>query len=187
MRSAECGVKRSRRSAPDGLRAACRIHLARRSLWPRHLGRRMPSGAIVPLLESVEGTPSDDWPASPPLQSLQRRRSCRTAAAALLVGMAGRSHWSASVEAGPRPAALVFDIACRHTQRPSAWLGSRYRGGRRPDERCRRIESRYRQRECRGTCRPSRSWRPAVDRERVNELRCEDPVCLNRRELSNES
>ena len=42
---------------------------ASRSLRPRDLGRRPPA-KVRPLLESIEGTPADDWPPSPPLQSL---------------------------------------------------------------------------------------------------------------------
>src|SRR5262245_46882266 len=46
--------------------------------------------------------------------------------AALLVGMAGRSHWSGSIEATPASAEIVFDLACRHSGAPQE-LGSRYR------------------------------------------------------------
>jgi len=76
------------------------------------------------LLESLEGTPADDWPPSPPLQSLHRERLPDGRTALLLVGAAGRSHWSASVEALAEPR-LIFDIACRHSGRP-LWLGSQY-------------------------------------------------------------
>ena len=89
-------------------------------------------GAALPLLESIEGTPADDWPGSPPLQSLSIEELGPGRRAALLVGMAGHSHWSASLEAIPGAAQILFDLACRHTDWPS-WLGSRYRilpGGR---------------------------------------------------------
>jgi hypothetical protein len=83
-------------------------------------------GDQVPLVESVEGTKAEDWPSSPPLQSLRIETLAGGRRAALLVGMAGRSHWSASVEPVVGEAALVFDIACRHP--PGAQgLGSRYR------------------------------------------------------------
>src|SRR5438067_13480407 len=82
-------------------------------------------GAIQPLLESVEGSPHDDWPSSPPLQSLTiETRGDHVVA--LLVGMAGGSHWSASIEAVAGKAELIFDIACRHGAKRGA-LGSRYR------------------------------------------------------------
>jgi hypothetical protein len=83
-------------------------------------------GEVVSVLESVEGTKVDDWPPSPPLQSLRIEELPGGRCVALLVGMAGRSHWSASVEPVAGEAALIFDVACRHP--PGAqWLGSRYR------------------------------------------------------------
>jgi hypothetical protein len=99
----------------------------------RHRGDRyghvislvQPAGKAVPLLESVEGLPSEDWPASPPLQSLHLQEMPSGRWAALLVGMAGRSHWSASVEAAAGRAELTFDVACRTGS--DGWLGSKYR------------------------------------------------------------
>jgi hypothetical protein len=44
---------------------------------------------------------------------------------ALLVGMSGRSHWSASVEIADHGAEAVFDMACRAPEAPE-WLGSHY-------------------------------------------------------------
>ena len=82
-------------------------------------------GEAVPLLESLEGTAADDWPPSPPLQSLHRETFANGRQAILLVGAAGRSHWSASVEAGNDPAELIFDIACR-SGGAAAPLGSEY-------------------------------------------------------------
>jgi hypothetical protein len=78
------------------------------------------------LLASLEGTPDDGFPPSPPLQSLSIEELAPGRRAALLVGMAGRGHWSASVEAVPGRAALVFDIACRWDA-ASAALRSTYR------------------------------------------------------------
>lgn len=83
-------------------------------------------GVAQPLLESIETLGADAWPASPPLQSLSLHALPSGQPAALLVGMASRSHWSASVEAAAGHAALQFDIACRHSPQPK-WLGSRYR------------------------------------------------------------
>ena len=76
-------------------------------------------------LESVEGTPHDDWPTSPPLNSLHREERGHTQLA-LLVGMAGKSHWSASVELDP-PGNVRFDIACRVSPAGQGVLGSHYR------------------------------------------------------------
>src|SRR5688572_22582104 len=84
-----------------------------------------PSGEVSSLLESIEGDPDDVWPSSPPLQSLSLETRPDGRQVALLVGMAGGSHWSASIEALPNAGELAFDIACRHTKQP-AQLGSQY-------------------------------------------------------------
>jgi hypothetical protein len=83
------------------------------------------TGEVVPLLESIEGSAADDWPKSPPLQSLSLETLPDGRKVALLVGMAGGSHWSASVEPALDSAELIFDIACRHAKQPR-WLGSQY-------------------------------------------------------------
>jgi hypothetical protein len=83
------------------------------------------SGQPLPLLESIEGTPSDNWPPSPPLQSLSIETLPDGRRAALLVGMAGGSHWSASVEAASDEASIRFDVACRMGSE-GALLGNRY-------------------------------------------------------------
>jgi len=84
-----------------------------------------PGGSRTPLLESMEGTPADEWPSSPPLQSLHRETLAGGRAALLLVGAAGRSHWSASIEAGSGPGELTFDMACR-TGGAATQVGSEY-------------------------------------------------------------
>ncbi|MBX7165003.1 MAG: hypothetical protein K1X74_01520 [Pirellulales bacterium] len=76
---------------------------------------------------SVEGTAEEVWPASPPLQQLHCETRPGGVELALGVGMAGRSHWSASVAFDRAQATLDFDLACRVFEAP-AWLGSRYRG-----------------------------------------------------------
>jgi hypothetical protein len=81
---------------------------------------------VAPLLESIEAHASDLWPPSPPLQSVRIEELAGGRKAALLVGMAGRSHWSASVEPVIGQAALVFDVACRHPA-GAGRLESRYR------------------------------------------------------------
>lgn len=80
----------------------------------------------APLLVSVEGAPTDQWPPSPPLQQLQVQPQPDGSTAALLVGMAGRSHWSLSVAADLPAGGLVFDVACRLQSAPSGFLGSTY-------------------------------------------------------------
>jgi len=71
---------------------------------------------VVPLCASVEGASDDPWPPSPPLQSLSIEKLSDGRTAALLVGMAGRSHWSASIATKPDESVkgmLEFDYACR--------------------------------------------------------------------------
>jgi hypothetical protein len=83
--------------------------------------------AWLPALLSVEGSPEHDWPASPPFQSLhiEQRDDGRTLA--LLVGMAGKSHWSASIEIDEPSACVLFDVACRARSASQGWLTSSYR------------------------------------------------------------
>jgi hypothetical protein len=76
------------------------------------------------LAESVEGSAHDIWPPSAALQSAHiEHRSAGPVA--LLVGMAGRSHYSAAV-AAQHHHRLDFDLACRVAAVPSR-LGSTYR------------------------------------------------------------
>jgi hypothetical protein len=76
------------------------------------------------LLDSVEGTPSDNWPPSPPLQQLhvETRDTNRVG---LLVGMAGKNYWSMSVEVDAELKGLFFDVACR-VSASSARLATTY-------------------------------------------------------------
>lgn len=108
-------------SSGGGLRVTFAWQLDRFAHWIEQVeGERS-----TRLIESHEGTPHDDWPPSPPLQSLSIEQRGSGRQVALLVGMAGTSHWSASVEALPDERSLSFDIACRVNQAPT-WLGSRY-------------------------------------------------------------
>lgn len=75
-------------------------------------------------LESIEGANDESWPPSPPLQSLQRHAPEGQPPVVLLVGMAGASHWSATVAADGNH--ILFDVACRLSSQP-VWLGSSYR------------------------------------------------------------
>lgn len=86
------------------------------------------SGEAHVLLASQEGAAQDDWPPSPPLQELHLERRSDDLTVALLVGMAGSSHWSLVVEAYAREERLVFEAACRVHGAPNL-LGSRYRAG----------------------------------------------------------
>ena len=80
---------------------------------------------VTARLVSHEGAGRDGWPLSPPLQSLAIERRPE-GAVALLVGMAGQSHWSASFEA-LADRRLKIDIACRlGAGAGESRLGSRY-------------------------------------------------------------
>lgn len=86
----------------------------------------MACGGVISLVESIEGTADEDWPASPPLQELHFQRRAEGNQLALLVGRAGASHWSMSIELDPAAAQISFDVACRVRAAPGR-LGSRYR------------------------------------------------------------
>lgn len=105
----------------NGLRVVFEKHGDR---W-RHTIERVQHGLGTVALASLEGDAADDWPPSPPFQELSRETLPDGRTVLFLVGRAGTSHWSASIEAEHAPPALVFDIACRHTQRPQQ-LGSAY-------------------------------------------------------------
>lgn len=75
-------------------------------------------------LESDEGTDEEHWPPSPPFQQLHVEHR-KEGDVVLLVGMAGRSHWSAAVDVGPDGKTLRFDVAVR-LQSVGASLGSAY-------------------------------------------------------------
>ena len=77
--------------------------------------------------------PANDprWPASPVLVELSRvsvpRKDSAGGQAVVGVGLAGRSHFSASIAPDPHVAdAIRFEIACRLHESPG-WLGSTYR------------------------------------------------------------
>ena len=78
------------------------------------------------VAESIEDTSDDLWPASPPLQDLHIEQREGGVQVALLVGRAGRSHWSLSIEVNPNGSELRFDAACRTDEKPR-WLGSTYK------------------------------------------------------------
>jgi hypothetical protein len=87
------------------------------------------SKATVCLIAET-GRDRDPWPASPPLQQYSLEASPLGRPTALFIGMAGKSHWSQSIETDDSAtAALTFDVACR-VHRPPSWLGSTYRTNR---------------------------------------------------------
>ena len=91
------------------------------------------AGKKIGRLHSVEGNGDQDWPVSPPGQQLSIE-SQPSGDVALLVGMAGKCHWSMSVQAISKHHSdpkLEFDIACRLGNEIELsevnWLGSVYR------------------------------------------------------------
>jgi len=79
--------------------------------------------------------PANDprWPASPVLVELSRvsvpRGDAAVGQAIVGVGLAGRSHFSASIASDPHDAGVIrFEIACR-LHEPPGWIGSTYRQG----------------------------------------------------------
>lgn len=78
------------------------------------------------LLASIEGATDDVWPASPPLQELHTQTHGVAAPLALLVGMAGKSHWSLSASVQAAGETALFDVACR-ARAAAEFLGSTYR------------------------------------------------------------
>lgn len=81
--------------------------------------------AAAEVLSSIEGPVDQVWPASPPLQELHIEDRPGNVKVALLVGMAGTSHWSLSCSLDPASSSATFDVACRAREQP-IWLGSSY-------------------------------------------------------------
>jgi len=79
-----------------------------------------------PLLESIEGSEEEPWPASPPMQQVVEECFTLGAPPVLLgVGLSGNGHWSIAVETLDSKR-LKFDIACKNSKN-AQWLGSQYR------------------------------------------------------------
>ncbi|MFK7768423.1 MAG: hypothetical protein AB8B55_14475 [Mariniblastus sp.] len=72
---------------------------------------------LAKLLTSVEGTPEDEWPTCPPMQDVSQHE-LESGGAILGVGMAGKSHWSASysIEANGDSHIIKSDLACLRKQ-----------------------------------------------------------------------
>jgi hypothetical protein len=80
----------------------------------------------VRVLTSVEGSSVETWPPSPAFQSVSLENQPGNRRLALMVGMSGASHYSASVVLDARAARVSFDVACRiHADQPGP-LGSSY-------------------------------------------------------------
>lgn len=80
------------------------------------------------VFSSIEGTPDEEWPASPALQELHEHVGADGMPVALLVGMAGKSHWSLTAQVRLIDEISVraeFDVACRASRTPTL-LGSEY-------------------------------------------------------------
>lgn len=78
------------------------------------------------LLESCEGDDEQTFPPSPALQQADFRAPAEMPAVGLLLGMAGRNHWSLSVQAYPIERRLVFDAACACPYETDVRLGTAY-------------------------------------------------------------
>lgn len=105
--------------------AAWRVVFERRGDRFAHLLARRTAGQWTPLLASVEGDPDQPWPPSPPLQELHFESRSDGRRLALAVGMAGKGHWSLSIELDPDQDECRFEAACRTPVKPY-WLGSSY-------------------------------------------------------------
>lgn len=100
------------------------------------------------LLTSGEGTDTDCWPPSPPLQCLNLEDlasiDSKDDPPAMLIGMAGHGHWSMSVQRdtltshAAASGRIVFDVACRlrSTKRPRALCSTYTLGGAATVTRC---------------------------------------------------
>jgi hypothetical protein len=101
------------------------VFVRRDSRWAHSL-EAIHDGELQWALRSIEGNAEQAFPPSPPLQQLHRTELPDGRTALLLVGMAGRSHWSVSCEVEPGQARILFDVACRAVPASWATLGSAY-------------------------------------------------------------
>ncbi|NOY29621.1 MAG: hypothetical protein GXP28_05425 [Planctomycetes bacterium] len=74
-------------------------------------------GQPVPLLESIEGSPEDHFPASPPLVDLHQQDET-----IFLTGATTAGHWSMSIES--EESGFLFDTACRVKSLPGSFTSS---------------------------------------------------------------
>ena len=109
-------------STPAG---SLRVSFVRRPDRYQHAVSWLENSSATPVLMSEEGTAQQPWPTSPPLQQFSIEPREQGGSVALLLGMAGSSHWSLSVEVKPREQQIVFSAACR-CHGPYEQLGSTY-------------------------------------------------------------
>jgi hypothetical protein len=82
--------------------------------------------SFYPVLESIEGTPADAWPASPPMQQIVEESIGASLSPVLLgVGLSGNGHWSIAIES-QHASLLKFDVACKNSKQ-ALGFGSKYR------------------------------------------------------------
>jgi hypothetical protein len=110
----------------DGAGDRLRVTFVKTADRWRHAIERVRGQSVETIFSSVEGDPNAAWPVSPPFQELSEETLPNGRTVFFLVGRAGTSHWSASIEAAVDPPGLIFDIACRHGETP-VQLGSTYR------------------------------------------------------------
>lgn len=71
----------------------------------------------TPLFASLEGDDQEDWPTSPPLQEVHIENRGGSLVA-MLVGMAGDSHWSVAMDPLAGEVGIMVAVACRIKQHP---------------------------------------------------------------------
>jgi len=80
----------------------------------------------IRVMISCEGTPLDVWPSSSPFQQIVREEIGTEKKLVLLaVGMAGKTHWSGTIEGDGMTEAIAMDFAARVSATPD-FLGSTY-------------------------------------------------------------
>ncbi len=78
----------------------------------------------TPIARTVEGTPDQTWPISPPWQELTIEQRGPSQQIIFSVGKAGTAHWSGSFSTLPA-GGIRCEIACR-TSRSPHFLGRRF-------------------------------------------------------------
>ncbi len=125
-REPSASISPAQRSRPPLILTAGRTSVV--FTWHGDRWRHSVSIDGVPFATSKEHTADGrdrSWPASPPLVELSLLET-PTGPAILAVGLAGRSHYSASIVPHPvEPDTLLMEIACR-IKEPPVWLGSTY-------------------------------------------------------------
>jgi hypothetical protein len=100
------------------------VGFARRLDRVGHVVSLVEGEKCTPLFASLEGDDQDDWPPSPPLQEVHIEKRDKNLVA-MLVGMAGDSHWSVAMDPMAGGVGITVAVACRLKQHP-VQIGSRY-------------------------------------------------------------